>query len=70
MEEMGKKPTPEELEVFMKEVDLDGNGTVGNVHLLLLRCLSMMIFRSRICVTENLAAPYAVQSRHDDFKVE
>lgn len=33
MEEMGKKPTPEELEVFMKEVDLDGNGTVGNVHL-------------------------------------
>ena len=29
MEEMGKKPTEEELEKFMKEVDLDGNGTVG-----------------------------------------
>jgi len=29
MEEMGKKPTPEEFEEFMKEVDLDGNGTVG-----------------------------------------
>lgn len=28
MEEMGKKPTPEELEKFMQEVDLDGNGTV------------------------------------------
>ena len=31
MEEMGKKPTPEELEALMKEVDLDGNGTVGNL---------------------------------------
>lgn len=31
MEEMGKKPTPEELEAFMQEVDLDGNGTVGNI---------------------------------------
>ena len=29
MEEMGKKPTPEEMEKFMQEVDLDGNGTVG-----------------------------------------
>jgi hypothetical protein len=29
MEEMGKKPSDEELEKFMKEVDLDGNGTVG-----------------------------------------
>ena len=31
MEEMGKKPTADELEAFMKEVDLDGNGTVGNL---------------------------------------
>ena len=31
MEEMGKKPTAEELEALMKEVDLDGNGTVGNL---------------------------------------
>jgi len=29
MEEMGKKPTDDEIEKFMKEVDLDGNGTVG-----------------------------------------
>ena len=33
MEEMGNKPTPEELETFMSEVDLDGNGTVGAVSL-------------------------------------
>lgn len=29
MEEMGKKPTEDEIEKFMQEVDLDGNGTVG-----------------------------------------
>jgi hypothetical protein len=29
MEEMGKKPTADEIEKFMSEVDLDGNGTVG-----------------------------------------
>jgi Ca2+-binding EF-hand superfamily protein len=29
MEEMGKKPTEAELDAFLKEVDLDGNGTIG-----------------------------------------
>ena len=29
MEEMGKKPTEQELDAFLKEVDLDGNGTIG-----------------------------------------
>jgi len=63
MEEMGKKPTPEELEEFMKEVDLDGNGTVD------LGEFSHMI-RKQLNILHSCSCAFCTKKRADEVAAD